>query len=352
MTDFKSNWWKILGIILLLYSVVFGLGVPLKHGILQVDQFTTKSNTQLKIKVEGYNSHYDEYATSAWLKIDSVHYIESNLCRALSATLIECAFYIPPHLPSKDSVVSASLIIDNKYDGYAILPEAIFIEQHIIDVSKGESLWSPSGSLENIHINKEFKFPFRNILHETVRNTFYHVSLWFAMFILLIASLVYAVKYLRQPHSDFDKKAYALNAVAILYGILGLITGSIWAKYTWGTFWTTDVKLNMTAVAMLIYFAYLILRQSINDVDRRARLSAVYSIFAFIALIALVFVIPRLTDSLHPGNGGNPALGGEDLDNTLRMVFYPSIIGLTLIGIWIAELKFRLATIEEKVRMN
>ncbi|HMP31223.1 MAG TPA: cytochrome c assembly protein, partial [Saprospiraceae bacterium] len=63
----------------------------------------------------------------------------------------------------------------------------------------------------------------------------------------------------------------------------------------------------------------------------------------------LIFVIPRLYDSLHPGNGGNPALGGEDLDNTLRMFFYPSIIGLILIGVWIATLKYRTDKIENHI---
>ncbi len=67
-----------------------------------------------------------------------------------------------------------------------------------------------------------------------------------------------------------------------------------------------------------------------------------YNVFAFVALIPLIFVIPRLTDSLHPGAGGNPALGGEDLDNTMRMIFYPAIIGWTLLGAWMAQLNYRI----------
>jgi heme exporter protein C len=100
---------------------------------------------------------------------------------------------------------------------------------------------------------------------------------------------------------------------------------------------------------MLIYLAYLVLRGSSTDYDRRAKISASYSIFAFLALIPLVFVIPRLTDSLHPGNGGNPALGGEDLDNTLRLFFYPSIIALILLGIWMSQLLLRYEKLKQKV---
>jgi heme exporter protein C len=91
------------------------------------------------------------------------------------------------------------------------------------------------------------------------------------------------------------------------------------------------------------------LRGMHQDQDRRARFSAGFSIFAFTALIPLVFVIPRLTDSLHPGNGGNPALGGEDLDNTLRMFFYPSIIALTIIGLWMSQLMIRANRLKDNI---
>ncbi len=352
MNFIKTYWWKLLGILLLIYAVIFGLGVPLKHGIMEVSPLNAKAGEQFTLSIQGYNSHYSDLPSYAYLKLDSVHYLKSAFCSPTHQNIMRASFLIPTYLPSADSVVDATLIVDNRKDGYAILPRAISISQDSFQVERGQELWSSSNGLEDVTIDQSFKFPFRNILHETVRNTFYHVSLWFAMFILLIVSLYYAVGYLRKPSAELDRKAYAYTAVAIFYGILGLISGSIWAKYTWGTFWTADVKLNMTAVAMLIYFAYLVLRSSIPDMDRRAKLSSVYSIFAFFALIALVFVIPRLTDSLHPGNGGNPALGGEDLDNTLRLVFYPAIIGFTLLGAWIAQLKFRVSRIEENDAFN
>jgi heme exporter protein C len=108
----------------------------------------------------------------------------------------------------------------------------------------------------------------------------------------------------------------------------------------------------MTAVTILIYLAYLVLRSTFTDTDRRAKMSSAYNIFAFIAMIPLLFVIPRMTDSLHPGNGGNPALGGEDLDHTLRMFFYPSVIALALLGTWIAQLTIRYERLREKILEN
>jgi heme exporter protein C len=75
----------------------------------------------------------------------------------------------------------------------------------------------------------------------------------------------------------------------------------------------------------------------------------VYSIFAFAVFIPLIFILPRLTDSLHPGNGGNPGFNAYDMDSSLRMVFYPAIIGWTLLGTWISTVRVRLRRLERKL---
>ncbi|MFT5055257.1 MAG: heme exporter protein C, partial [Oceanospirillaceae bacterium] len=131
-------------------------------------------------------------------------------------------------------------------------------------------------------------------------------------------------------------------SVGIFLGGLGLLTGSLWAKFTWGAWWVADPKLNGTAAAMLTYLAYLVLRGSMDDEQKRARLSAVYNIFAYVMMIVLIMILPRLTDSLHPGNGGNPAFGKYDMDNTMRLIFYPAVIGWTLLGAWLVNLQVRL----------
>lgn len=184
--------------------------------------------------------------------------------------------------------------------------------------------------------------PRQPILNESIRNVLFHVPLWFGMITLLLTSAVYSVRYLRGGKLDDDTVAVEFANTAILFGLLGCLTGSIWANFTWGEPWPNDPKLNSVAVGMLMYFAYLILRGSFDDEQRRGRISAVYNIFAFAVFIPLIFIIPRLTDSLHPGNGGNPAFGKYDMDNNLRMVFYPAIIGITLLGVWITELRIRM----------
>ena len=131
---------------------------------------------------------------------------------------------------------------------------------------------------------------------------------------------------------------------------MGIITGAVWARFAWGQYWSGDIKQNMTAIALLIYAAYFILWKSFKDEKIQARVSGVFTIFAYVAMIPLIFVIPRLYDSLHPGNGGNPALGGEDLDSTMRMVFYPGIIAFTLLGFWLSNIYYRIKQLDDKMK--
>ncbi len=125
-----------------------------------------------------------------------------------------------------------------------------------------------------------------------------------------------------------------------------MLTGSVWARYTWGAWWTNDAQLNGAAVTMLAYLAYIVLRNSIEEEQKRARISAVYNIFAFVMMLVFIGVLPRMTDSLHPGKGGNPGFNTYDMDSSLRMVFYPALIGFILLGIWIMQLKVRLKKLE------
>lgn len=189
------------------------------------------------------------------------------------------------------------------------------------------------------------ELPHLAILNETIRNLFFHVAIWFAMFILLIVSVVYSIKHLKTSDIKTDIIAGEFATMGIVFGLLGIVTGSVWAKFTWGDWWVNDPKLNATTIALLIYLAYFVLRSSIEDEQQKGRISAVYNIFAFAAAVPLIFILPRLTDSLHPGNGGNPGFSAYDLDNNLRKVFYPAVIAWTLIGVWFATLRIRVKKI-------
>jgi len=146
-----------------------------------------------------------------------------------------------------------------------------------------------------------------------------------------------------------DTMSSSFVKVAMLFGLMGLLTGSFWARFTWGTWWIEDAKLNGAAIGMLIYTAYYILRNSIDDEVKRGKFSSVYNLFAFPIFIVLIIVIPRMAEtSLHPASGDTVGFSSLDLDNNLRKVFYLATVGWILLGVWIATLKHRITEIKRK----
>jgi heme exporter protein C len=199
------------------------------------------------------------------------------------------------------------------------------------------------------------KVPHIGNLYETIRNLFFHVPMWFTQITLITVSGVYAVKFLRKPDPRFDLMSHTFAQAGIVFGVLGLITGAIWANYTWGSPWNNDPKQLGAAIALLIYLAYFVLRNSMTDIDKRGRVAAVYNIFAYFIYVPMIWVLPRLTESLHPGGQGekgNPGLNGADLDPTMRMVFWPGVIGWILLGVWISTVLFRYRWVQEKRLSN
>ena len=341
----KLAWWKILSILIILYVIFAGLLVPLKQGITAVSPSSLVAGSSMDLKIIGYNTTFNpSHKIRVWLKQDDDHALECNKVVVVNETELNASFSIPHDLPFDSKVKDFTLVVDNAIEGTTVLPNAIYITKN--DSIKGDYV---NAKIENLTKATGFTFPFRNILAETIRNTYFHVPLWFAMFALFFTALLNSVKFLRTNDLTYDFKAAGFTYIGLIFGFLGLITGAIWAKHTWGAYWSWDVKQNMAAISVLIYLAYFVLKNSFEDREKGARLSGVYNIFAFMAMIPLLFVIPRMTDSLHPGNGGNPAIGSQDLDNTMRMVFYPAIIGFILFGFWLAQLKYRYEILNAKV---
>ena len=191
--------------------------------------------------------------------------------------------------------------------------------------------------------------PKKPILNETIRNLYFHVAMWMCLMIFLIVSLIYSVKYLRNNKPLDDIYATEFARTGVVYGTLGILTGSFWARYTWGDFWSNDPKQLGAAIALLIYLAYFVLRNSLKDPDKSARISAVYNIFAFAMLWPTLWIIPRLVESLHPGGMGNPAFNTKDIDVRMRLIFYfGAIPGWVLVGVWITTLRIRLQVLSLK----
>src|ERR1035437_5716351 len=193
--------------------------------------------------------------------------------------------------------------------------------------------------------------PGGGILQESIRNLFFHVPMCFGQIILLTTSLAYSIAYLRTQNLKYDIYAVEYAKTGIVYGILGLITGAIWATYTWGAPWSNDPKQVAVVIALLIYLAYFVLRNSMTDIDKRARVGSVYNIFSYFIYLPLIMILPRLVQSLHPGGQGvegNSGFNPKDQSPEMRMVFWPAVLGWSLLGIWITSLKIRHNLVKDK----
>lgn len=187
-------------------------------------------------------------------------------------------------------------------------------------------------------------------LQQTIRNLFFHVPMWFGMMILFTVSAIYSIKYLSNPSLVNDTNSFEFARTGTVLGLLGFTTGMIWANYQWGKPISGDPKQIGAAIAVLIYMAYFVLRGNIVD-EKKARISAVYNIFAFCMLFPTIWIMPRLVESLHPGgmgSEGNPALKPADSNAAMKLVFWPAVIGWSLLATWITTLRIRVKLFEER----
>ncbi|MGB3799934.1 MAG: cytochrome c biogenesis protein CcsA [Lewinella sp.] len=370
----RHHWWKVASVLILVYALVAGLLVPLKPNLLSVSPNAATLGQTQSLELVGYNTRFlaDEGNTRAWLNYGEGYALEATRVDVLDDRRVTVFFDVPDHLPTdRAENKKLSLIVSGPESGAFVSPDVVVVRQETPpgDLETTRQDWQRTAMQKgDLTAFAGMSFPYRSLLSETIRNTYFHVSLWFAMMFLFIAAVVYSIKYLRrkgkQERAEIpdvtsltdlsrleraDTWALVFTGVGMLFGILGLLTGAVWAKYTWGSFWNWDIKQFTTLIALLIYGGYFVLRGAFPDPERRARLAAVYNIFAFACLIPLIYILPRLsTTSLHPGAEGNPAMGGEDLDNTMRMVFYPTIIGWTLFGGWMAGVAYRTRLLAER----
>jgi heme exporter protein C len=196
--------------------------------------------------------------------------------------------------------------------------------------------------------------PQLNILEESARNLYFHVPMWFTLMAATVVSAYHSMRYLQTGKRLRDVRAREAARLALVFGLLGIVTGMVWARFTWyegtGKWWNFDPKQSMAAVLLLIYGAYFVLRDGIADPDKRGRIAAVYNLFAVVTMPFLLYILPRQMQSLHPGAEGNPAFSQTDLAPAMRWVFYPSV--LAFIGLfWLLYTqRVRLSCLREHLR--
>lgn len=224
--------WKFSGVGLLVYVIIAGMLVPLKTGIESVKPSKGKAGEVLEIEVTGYNSHFKEAGNSlrAWLKWENGKAIASKSLVIKDDRKMTLSFTIPGNLPENKEVQTVTLLIDNSIDGTSVLPSAVFLTASKEKVLSEKVNWVIPGDFSN---TSGISFPFRNILGETIRNTYFHVPLWFGMMFLFLFAVINSIKYLKKGNPEYDLKAEAFTQTGIFYGLMGLVTGALWAKNTW-----------------------------------------------------------------------------------------------------------------------
>jgi heme exporter protein C len=160
---------------------------------------------------------------------------------------------------------------------------------------------------------------------------------------------VHSILYLRRRRLEHDDHAAAAAELGLLFCVVATVSGSLWAKAVWHSYWNWDPRETSIFFLLLIYAAYLALRGSIDQEERRARLAAVYSTAAFVTVPFLIFVVPRIYFSLHPDTVINER-GKVEMDPRIRIAFFAMVIGFTALFYWVLGLKVRLLRLERRRR--
>lgn len=189
------------------------------------------------------------------------------------------------------------------------------------------------------------------VLGPTTRVLYFHIpSAWITV-LALGWSMVHSALYLRTRDLAHDDHAAASAELGLLFCIAATITGSLWARAMWGSYWNWDPRETSIFFLMLIYGAYLALRGSLDDPVRRARLAAIYSCVAFVAVPFLMFVVPRIYDTLHPDPIIN-VRGKVEMDPRIRIAFLALLIGFTGLFFWMLSLRVRVLRVARRLEAS
>ena len=191
--------------------------------------------------------------------------------------------------------------------------------------------------------------PAQNFVGESSRIVFYHVPMaWVATVAFLLAAWHSAV-YLKKRRMESDDAAAAAARLGFVFCVLATVTGSIFAKVMWNSYWNWDPRETSIALLLLVYGAYLGLRGAIEDPERRATLSAAYALVAFATVPFLMFAVPRMYASLHPDTVIN-ARGKVEMSSDIRTVFFASSFAFLVLFAWLFSLDRKVSRRLREVR--
>ena len=200
------------------------------------------------------------------------------------------------------------------------------------------------------HPQAWYQLPVIPGLEEKARIIFFHVPTAWLSVVAFLTSMVYAIQYLRTRDLAYDIRSSAAAGLGFMFCILATLTGAVWAKFNWGSYWNWDPRETSIFVLLLIYGAYFSLRSAVETEEKRATLSSAYSIIAAVTVPFFIFIMPRIMTGLHPGAKGDPEGAGPvvefKMSPNMRVIFFSSLIAFTLLFYWMFTLRVRTAQVE------
>lgn len=193
--------------------------------------------------------------------------------------------------------------------------------------------------------------PLVPMLEETTRVVYFHIPSAWVTVVALGWSMLHSILYLWKRDLRHDDHAAAAAELGLLFCIAATVTGALWAKAMWGAYWNWDPRETSIFFILLLYSAYLALRGSIEGDEKRARLSAIYSVAAFVAVPFLIFVVPRMYETLHPDPIINKT-GKIQMDPLIKWCFFAMLIGFTGLFSWLQNLRVRVARLERSRQLE
>jgi heme exporter protein C len=191
--------------------------------------------------------------------------------------------------------------------------------------------------------------PAQGFSGESSRIVFFHVPCAWTSALAFLVAAGYSAAYLARRNPLHDDIAAGAVRLGLLFAVLALITGALFAKIMWGAYWNWDPRESSFLLLIFLYAAYLFLRAAVEDPERRARMSAAYALFAAVLMPFLFFVAPRVTSSLHPQTVINPQ-GKILMDRPTKAVFFGALIGFSWLFVWMLGLETRAARLERRDR--
>ena len=194
-----------------------------------------------------------------------------------------------------------------------------------------------------------FYAPLEAIMGQVQRVFYFHVAnAWVGMLGFMVAAIA-GIAYLRKNDRKWDIVGLAAIEISFVFFLTAIISGSIWARGSWGTWWTWDPRLTTAAICELVYAAYFMLRQGIEDPDRRARFGAVYAILSFIS-VPLTFISIRIFRTIHPVIFGGAAASGSSFEMSPKMLqtFMFSLLTFSIIFIDLLWHRIRLGKLADE----